>query len=89
MNRDIFLKQSTKVFRGAKYDTAFKKASLELEGYERDDQRRGKHKFGARAVANKYNDTVLSSPSDRKIARETLRRCVSQGNARSKASTVA
>ena len=48
---------------------------MELEGYERDDRRRGKHKFGARAVANKYNDTVLSSPNDRKIARETLWRC--------------
>ena len=47
VNRDNFVKQSTKAFRCGKYDTAFKKASLELEGYERDDRRRGKHIFGA------------------------------------------
>ena len=81
VNRDNFAENSTKAYRGAKYDTAFKKAALELHNNLSDDQKRGKHKFGARAIANKYNETELTSPNDRKINRETLRHWVGKGNA--------
>ena len=79
--RRVFADNSTKAYRGAKYDTAFKKAALELHNNLSDDQKRGKHKFGARAIANKYNETELTSPNDRKINRETLRHWVGKGNA--------
>ena len=74
--RDNFDSNAKRSYYGDQYSNAFKKATIELSGSLNDDSTRGKRGQGARAIAATFNESMLSSPSDRKIKATTLREAV-------------
>jgi len=54
-------------YYGDRYSSAFKKATFKLSDSLNDDSMRGKLGQGARAIAATFNESMLFSPSNRKI----------------------
>ena len=77
-NRDNFQKKAERDHRQKKYSIAWKEATTELK-INNEGPNFKKRGYGARAIAAKFNSSLLTSPTDRKINHETLRRAVSQG----------
>ena len=74
--RDNFDSNAERSHYGDRYSNAFKKATIKLSDSLNDDSTRGKRGQGARAIAAMFNESMLSSPSDRKIKASTLREAV-------------
>ena len=77
-NWDNFDEKAMALFRETRYKEAFKAAAKEYSGHVARWKNQ-KHGCGARAVAEKYNKAMLSSPNDRKIKRNTLHNAVVNG----------
>jgi len=65
--RDNFDSNAKRSYYGDQYSNAFKKATIKLSDSLNDDSTRGKRGQGAWAIAATFNESMLSSPSDRKI----------------------
>ena len=78
MNRDNFYDQAIKGYYDKQYSMAWKAATIELStNISKGNQ--GKHGFGAKSVAKKYNEKLLNSPNDKKTKKTTLTRSVHSG----------
>ena len=56
-----------KAYNGDQYSAAFKQATIDLSCFTSNDETRGRGGSGAPAVEDKFNESMLSSPSDLKI----------------------
>ena len=70
--QDNFDANGKKKRRDERYKAAFKTATTLLQENMHDDNKVGKRGFGAASVAAQINDTMLSSPNDRKISKTNL-----------------
>ena len=74
--RDNFNSNAKRLYYGDRYSNTFKKTTIKLSDSLNNDSMRGKHGQGARAISATFNESMLSSPSDRKIKATTLREAV-------------
>ena len=74
-----FDEQSVERYRWAKFSNAWKGATQELHGLQQSGKT-GSRGCGTRAVAERWNETVLSSPGDHKIKKTSLYLAVKHGN---------
>ena len=79
--RDNFSTKARKIYYGARHSDAFKLASSELLAHTLDSKTYGKRGHGARAIAAKYNESTLNSPSDRKLLATSLQLSVTDNRA--------
>ena len=78
MDRDNFNGQAVNGYYQKRYSTAWKDGTAELFN-NRSGNNQGKHSFSTNAVAAKYNQSILSSPNDKKLKRTTIRTAVQEG----------
>ena len=64
-----------KYYRG-RYTRAFKEATIELSNNQANEEMRGKRGYGAQAIAEKVNTSMLSSPNDHKLSATSLQRAI-------------
>ena len=64
-----------KYYRG-RYTRAFKEATIELYNNQANEEMRGERGYGAQAIAEKVNTSVLSSPNDHKLSATSLQRAI-------------
>ena len=74
-----FDEQSVERYRWSKYSNAWKGATRQLHDLQQSGKT-GSRGCGARAVAQRWNETVLSSPGDHKISKSSLHDAVKHGN---------
>ena len=70
--RDSFDAKVRTLYYGRRYSEAFKLASAEFRDNADTAARRGKRGCGARAVAEKYNESMLNSPNNCKLMKNSL-----------------
>ena len=74
--RDNFNSNSKRLYYGDQYSKAFKEATIKLSDNLNDDSMRGRRGHGAQSITATFNESMLSSPSNRKIKATTLREAV-------------
>ena len=79
--RQNFFENATKSRKATKYSMAIKAASKELKNNRRliSEGKLRVHGYGARAVAKKFNATMLNSPGDRQLTHDCLSKAVKDG----------
>ena len=81
MCRANFGENAKKAYYAERYSKAFKVASNSLKTNLDDDTTRGKRGCGASAIAQHLNETMLTSPNDRKLKPHALRDAVASSRA--------
>ena len=79
VNQDNFDNKAKRIFYGNRFSVVWKLATTELFNDNVTGDNNGKRGFGERAVAQRYNATMLTSPSDRKIKPSTLGDALGRG----------
>ena len=64
-----------KYYRG-QYTRAFKEAMIELSNNQANEEMRGKHEYGAHAIAERVNTSMLSSPNNHKLSAKSLQQAI-------------
>jgi hypothetical protein len=62
-------------YRG-QYTRTFNEATVELSNNQANEEMRGKRGYGAQAIAEKVNTSMLSSPNDHKLSATSLQRAI-------------
>ena len=79
--RDNFHTNAAKSYYGERYAKAYKAATTELSRHHHSNKTRGKPGCGAYSIASKYNESMLTSPSDRKLKPTAIRDAVLENRA--------
>ena len=78
--QDNFDTNAKKKRRDERYKEAFKTATSLLHANMCDHNKAGKRGYGAVAVAKQINNTILTSPNDRKLSKTALHRAATLSN---------
>ena len=77
--RDQYRKKIDNHVNNTKYSRAFKTATLEIGANLANPDLYGKRGYGIRSIVDRVNETMLSSPNNKKLSRSAIERAVSCG----------
>ncbi len=74
--RNNFHTNGNKSYYGERHSKAYKAATTELSRHHNSNKTRGKPGCGAYSIASKYNESMLTYPSDHKLKPTAIRDAV-------------